>query len=46
MQTRPMSQNQHHILEEIPLDIPYGEVRRQLHMKKDDRWEAAKSIVQ
>lgn len=41
-----MSQNQQHILENIPLDIPYGEVRRQLHMKKDERWDAVKDLVQ
>jgi len=46
MQTTPMSQNQQHILEEIPIDIPYGEVRRQLHMKKDERWDAAKLLVE
>ncbi len=46
MQTTPMSQNQQHILENIPLDIPYGEVRRQLHMKKDERWDAVKDLVQ
>ena len=41
-----MSQNQNHILDEIPLDIPYGEVRRQLHMKKDERWDAVKELAQ
>jgi len=41
-----MPQNQQHILEDIPLDIPYGEVRRQLHMKKDERWDAVKDLVQ
>jgi hypothetical protein len=46
MQTAPMSQNKTHLLEKIPIDIPYGEVRRQLHMKKDERWDAVKSLVQ
>ena len=46
MQTTPMSQNHNHILDEIPLDIPYGEIRRQLHMKKDERWDAVKELVQ
>ena len=41
-----MSQNQPYILDEIPVDIPYGEVRRQLHMKKDERWDAAKLLVE
>lgn len=41
-----MSQNQPYILEDIPIDIPFGEVRRQLHMKKDERWDAVKTLVQ
>jgi len=46
MQTAPMSSKQLHILDNIPIDIPFGEVRRQLHMKKDQRWDAVKALVQ
>ena len=46
MQTTPMSQTQHHILEPILIDIPHGEVRRQLHMKKGERWNAVIALIQ
>jgi len=41
-----MSNSQLYTLDQITLDLPYGEIRRQLHMKKDQRWEEVKTLVQ
>lgn len=35
-----------HIIEKMPLVLPYGEIRRQLHLKKDARWDEVKSLIQ
>jgi len=35
-----------HILEQIPMDLPLGEIRRQLHLKKDEHWDEAKDLIQ
>ena len=35
-----------HILEQIPMDLPLGEIRRQLHLKKDEHWDEAKNLIQ
>jgi len=35
-----------HILDQIPLDLPLGEIRRQLHLKKDQRWDEVKDLIQ
>ena len=40
-----MSEKRLNILEQIPLDLPLGEIRRQLHLKKDERWDEVKSLV-
>lgn len=34
-----------HILDNIPIELPSGEIRRQLHMKKDERWEGVKELI-
>jgi hypothetical protein len=42
-----MSKENVHILEKIPLDLPFGEIRRQLHLKNDDaRWDEVKNLIQ
>ena len=35
-----------HIIEKIPLVLPLGEIRRQLHLKKDTRWDEVKALIQ
>ena len=35
-----------HILDNIPTDLPLGEIRRQLHLKKDERWEEVKQLIE
>lgn len=35
-----------HILEQIPLALPSGDIRRQLHLDKDDRWDEVKHLIQ
>jgi hypothetical protein len=35
-----------HILEQMPLDLPLGEIRRQLHLQKDARWDEVKRLIQ
>ena len=35
-----------HILEQIPMDLPLGEIRRQLHLKKDEHWDETKNLIQ
>jgi hypothetical protein len=34
------------ILNNIPVQLPLGEVRRQLHLDKDDRWEEVKTLLE
>ena len=34
-----------HILEKIPLALPLGEIRRQLHLKNDERWDEVKILI-
>lgn len=34
-----------HILDNISLHLPSGEVRRQLHLQKDQRWEEVKNLI-
>lgn len=34
-----------HILEQIPLDLPLGEIKRQLHLKKGEHWDEVKALV-
>ncbi len=34
-----------HILEKIPLALPLGEIRRQLHLKNDERWDEVKNLI-
>jgi len=34
-----------HVLDKIPLQLPLGEIRRQLHLKKDQRWEEVKALI-
>ena len=41
-----MSKENMHILEKIPMALPFGEIRRQLHLKKDARWDEVKSLIQ
>jgi hypothetical protein len=41
-----MVERRMHILEKIPLVLPMGEIRRQLHLKKDERWDAVKILIQ
>ncbi len=35
-----------HILEQIPMDLPLDEIRRQLHLKKDEHWDEVKNLIQ
>lgn len=35
-----------HILEQIPLALPSGDIRRQLHLDKDDRWDEVEHLIQ
>ncbi len=46
VQSTRMLKNRMHTIDQIPVEIPQGEVRRQLHMKKDKRWDAVKDLVQ
>ncbi len=41
-----MSDKKSHILDQIPLELPLGEIRRQLHLKKDHRWDEVKDLIQ
>lgn len=41
-----MSKKQLCILEDIPIQLPFGEIRRQLHLKKDQHWDGVKALVQ
>lgn len=41
-----MLEERMHILEKIPLVLPFGEIRRQLHLKKDARWDEVKILIQ
>ena len=34
-----------HTIEQIPLDLPLVEIRRQLHLKKDERWDEVKNLI-
>lgn len=35
-----------HILDKMQLDLPMGEIRRQLHLKKNHRWDEVKDLIQ
>ncbi len=35
-----------HILEKIPMALPFGEIRRQLHLKRDARWDEVKILIE
>lgn len=35
-----------HILEQIPLALPSGEIRRQLHLDKNERWDEVEHLLQ
>jgi hypothetical protein len=41
-----MTDKKIHILDQIPVDLPFGEIRRQLHLKKDHRWDEVKDLIQ
>jgi hypothetical protein len=41
-----MLEERMHILEKIPLALPLGEIRRQLHLKKGERWDEVKTLIQ
>ena len=41
-----MLEEKMHILEKIPLSLPFGEIRRQLHLKRGARWDEVKTLIQ
>jgi hypothetical protein len=34
------------IIDDIPVRLPLGEIRRQLHLDKDKRWEEVQKLIE
>ena len=34
------------IINQIPVQLPLGEIRRQLHLEKDERWEELQTLIE